>query len=201
MSQRATLEVAPRQEAGAGAIKRLRTAGHVPAVIYGKHYPNENVSVDAKKLRDLLIHSTSENILVDLKVGGKTQLALIQDVQHNPINDQVTHIDFHAVKEDETIHARIPVELLGECVGVKLGGQLRHHIHSLDIKCLPKDLPEKISIDISTLDVGQSLHVGDIPFAKGVSPRRLGAAVVIAMIEEPEAVPETPAAAPAKGKK
>ena len=180
MSQRSTLQVAPRKRSGTGALKRLRREGLVPAVVYGKKFDNINLKVNAKEIRDLLAHSTSENILVDLQIeGGGNQLALIQDVTHNPLSGNIVHIDFHAIKEDEKIHARVPVRLVGESAGVKLGGLLEHQIHSLEISCLPKDLPEAIVYDVSHLNTGDFVHVRELSFPEGVQPKLAGDVIVI----------------------
>ena len=180
MSQRSTLQVAPRKRSGTGALKLLRREGLVPAVVYGKKFENINLKVKAKELRDLLARSTSANILVDLHIeGGGVQLALIQDVTHNALSGNLIHIDFHAIKEDEVIHARVPVRLVGESGGVKLGGLLEHQIHTLEISCLPKDLPEAIVYDISALNTGDFVHIRELPFPDGVHPKLSGDVSVI----------------------
>ena len=201
MSQRSTLQVSPRKRSGTGALKRLRREGLVPAVVYGKKFDNINLKVNTKELRDLLARSTSENILVDLQIeGAGTQLALIQDVTHNALSGNIVHIDFHAIKEDEVIHARVPVRLIGESAGVKLGGLLEHQIHNLEISCLPKDLPEAIVFDTSSLNTGDFVHIRELPFPEGVQPKLAGDVIVIHIAPprvsaEPAAVAEQ-----AKGK-
>ena len=198
MSQRSTLQVAPRKRSGTGALKRLRREGLVPAVVYGKKFDNINLKVNAKEIRDLLAHSTSENILVDLQIeGGGNQLALIQDVTHNPLSGNIVHIDFHAIKEDEKIHARVPVRLTGESAGVKLGGLLEHQIHSLEISCLPKDLPEAIVYDVTHLNTGDFVHVRELSFPEGVQPKLSGEVIVI-HIAAPRVSAEPAAAAAEK---
>ena len=198
MSQRSTLQVAPRKRSGTGALKRLRREGLVPAVVYGKKFDNINLKVNAKEIRDLLAHSTSENILVDLKIeGAGSQLALIQDVTHNPLSGNIVHIDFHAIKEDEKIHARVPVRLTGESAGVKLGGLLEHQIHTLEISCLPKDLPEAITYDVSHLNTGDFVHIRELPFPDGVQPKLSGDVIVIHIAAPRVSAEPAAAAAPA----
>ena len=201
MSQRSTLQVAPRKRSGTGALKRLRREGLVPAIVYGKKFDNINLKVNAKEVRDLLAHSTSENILVDLQIeGGGNQLALIQDVTHNPLSGNILHIDFHAVREDEKIHARVPVRLTGESAGVKLGGMLEHQIHSLEISCLPKDLPEAIVYDVTHLNTGDFVHVRELTFPEGVQPKLAGDVIVI-HVAAPRVRAEPAAAAAEKAAK
>lgn len=205
MSHRSTLQVAPRKRSGTGALKRLRREGLVPAVVYGKKFDNVNLKVNAKEIRDLLARSTSEHILVDLQIEGSgSQLALIQDVTHNPLNGNIIHIDFHAIKEDETIHARVPVRVTGEAAGVKLGGLLEHQIHNLEIICLPKDLPEAIVYDVSHLNVGDAVHIRELPFPEGVQPKLAGDVIVIHLAAprvSAEAAPAAAEAAPADAAK
>ena len=198
MSQRSVLQAAPRTASTTTALKRLRKQGLVPAIVYGKGFENRNVEVNAKAFRDLLSHSTSENVLVELETtGAGNQLVLIQDVQHNAITGGFVHVDFHAVRENEIIHAHVPLEFIGEPVGVKVGGGLlQHTVHSLDIGCLPKDLPERITVDVSALDLGQALHVREIQFPEGVTTR-LGKDVVVALVAEPKVSAEAEAAAAA----
>jgi large subunit ribosomal protein L25 len=199
MSQRSTLQVAPRKRSGTGALKRLRREGLVPAVVYGKKFDNINLKVNAKEIRDLLARSTSEHILVDLQIeGAGQQLALIQDVTHNPLSGNIVHIDFHAIKEDEKIHARVPVRLTGESAGVKLGGLLEQQIHTLEISCLPKDLPEAIVYDVSHLNTGDFVHINELPFPEGVQPKLSGDVIAI-HIAAPRVSAE-PVAAPAAEK-
>jgi large subunit ribosomal protein L25 len=123
-------------------------------------------------------------------------LALIQDVQHNPLTDTITHLDFHAIREDEVIHANIPLELVGEAAGVKAGGLLEHLFHSLEIKCLPKDLPEVIHVDVSALELNGSLHIRELKLPEGVKAVAHGD-VMVAIVSEPKVAVETAAAAPA----
>lgn len=175
----------------------------MPAVVYGKKFDNVNLKVNAKEVRDLLARSTSENILVDLQIEGTgTQLALIQDVTHNPLSGIIVHMDFHAIQEDEKIHARVPVRLSGESAGVKLGGLLEHQIHSLEISCLPKDLPEAIVFDVTALNTGDFVHVRELPIPEGVQPKLSGEVIVI-HIAAPRvsAEPVAAAAEAAKGGK
>lgn len=128
---------------------------------------------------------------MNLEIEGaqeKTKLAMVQDIQHDPLSGSVTHVDFHAVREDETVHAHIPIELTGSPAGVKLGGLLEHLIHSIEIHCRPADLPEKISHDVSGLEVGQGIHVRDLVFPDGVTSPMDGEVLVAIVAESRAAV-------------
>ena len=203
MAKQVKLSARPRAEAGRNAVKQVRTRGSVPAVIYGGKDAPANLEVSLKEINSLLAHAVGENILVDLEIndGGKTtnRLSLIQEVQHHPVRGDVIHIDFHAVSMTEEIEAEIVLEPAGEPVGVKtFGGLLQQNMRTLAIKCLPKDLPELITVDVSALNVGESLHVKDIPLPSGVSAAIDGDLTVF-LVSEPTVAAEpsaTAAAAP-----
>jgi large subunit ribosomal protein L25 len=190
----------PRTAAGTGAVNRLRKSGVTPAVVYGRKVAPLNVQVDTKIFTKILQGSASDNILVSLKLDNGEQLALVQEVQHDHLKGGISHIDFHAIAMDEEIHAEVPVEISGESPGVKLGGLVEAIHHTLEVRCLPKDLPEHITVDVSTLELGKSIHVGEIQFPAGVRPK-LAADVVVIVCEEPkvdaEPEPAAKAAAPA----
>lgn len=191
-----------RTSEGTGSVNRLRKAGSIPAVVYGRKTPPTNVQVDTKTFTKLLESSASDNILVSLKIGETEQLALVQEVQHDHLRGGILHVDFHAVALDEEIHAGVPLNLVGESPGAKAGGLLEAIHHTLEVRCFPKDLPDAIDVDISDLQAGKGIHVGDLKLPEGVRAK-LADGVVLIMCEEPKVVEETPAAAakPAKGKK
>lgn len=186
----------PRTSAGTSAVKRLRKAGTIPAVIYGRKTAPTNVQVDAKSFGKLLESSASDNILVSLNLDGQAQLALVQEVQHDHLRGGILHVDFHAVAMDEEIHAEVPLLLTGESPGVKLGGLLEIFHHNLVVRCLPKDLPENIEVDISTLEHGRGISVGDIQLPESVRAK-LAAEVLVLNCVAPK-VEESPAEAAKK---
>lgn len=194
------LNAEPRTVVGTAAVKRLRKAGTVPAALYGRKTAPAAIQIHGKTFSKLLSTSASDNILVSLKIAGSTEnhLALVQEVQHDYIKGGILHVDFHAVVQDEEIHAHVPVQTSGEAPGQKFGGLIEFIHHDLEVICLPKDLPESIEVDISALELGKSIHVGDIKLADGVRCR-LADDVVVLLCTEPkvEAVPEPAAAAPA----
>ena len=184
MAKQKTVSAQTRTGIGRSAVNKLKQQGLVPAVVYGGHDQPLPLQVNARDIGNLLSHATSEHILVDLQIadGGQTtnRLALIQEVQHDPIKGSVLHVDFHAVKADEKLHSEIPVEPIGEASGVKnFGGILEIAMHSLEIECLPKDLPEIIRLDVTALNVGEAIHVKDILLPEGVTTRVDGDLTVI----------------------
>ncbi len=163
------LEAFPRVATKRNAVKKLRTSGRVPGVLYGREGSPKSVEVDVKALKNLVHHSTSETVLVDLALEGKSQLALLQEVQHHPISNAYLHVDLRAVRADEKVIISVPVEAVGEPVGVKTGGGVLEHVmFKLKVRALPKDLPEIIHVDVSLLDLEQSIHIGDIKPGAGV---------------------------------
>ena len=144
----------------------------MPATIYGRQAKPQNLEVNYKELSDLLHHSVSENLLVDLSVetdARAKRLALVQDIQHHPLSGKVLHIDFHEVSPDEKVTVHVPLETTGEAAGVKTGGGVLEHIlHKVKVRCLPKDLPDQILVDVSSLEIGKSLHLGDLKAPEGV---------------------------------
>ncbi|WP_395735690.1 50S ribosomal protein L25 [Prosthecobacter sp.] len=197
------LQAEVRTQSGTGAVKRMRKAGTIPAALYGRKVKASSIQVHGKTFSKLLEGSASDNILVSLKIAGEEQLALVQEVQHDYLRGGILHIDFHAVAADEEIHANVPVVTVGEAKGQKQGGMVEAIHHEIEVRCLPKNLPESIQIDVTALEVGQGIHVSEIAFPEGVTCR-LGGDVVIVMCEEPkvEAEPEpAAAAAPAAGAK
>jgi large subunit ribosomal protein L25 len=182
MAKPQTLKATERARTGSGVLKQMRREGFVPSVIYGGGTENKNVKVDAKELKDMLNHAASDSILVNLDIEGSSpQLAFLQDVQHNAISGEIVHVDFLAVDEKTQIHATLPLELVGEAIGASRGGFLDQMLHSLEVTCAPKDLPENIQAPVEHLDVGDVLHVGDVTFPEGVTPV-LAADVVLALV-------------------
>jgi large subunit ribosomal protein L25 len=167
-----SLNAYPRSLEGRGGSKKLRSQGRVPAVIYGRHTEPKSLEVKLKDLENLIHHSVSENLLLDLALEGDTKpsrLALLQDIQHHALSGKVLHVDFHEVAENELVTVMIPVETVGDAIGVKAGGGvLEHVLFKIKIRALPKDLPEVVAVDVTNLNIGQSIHLGEIKLPPGV---------------------------------
>ncbi|HEY8961416.1 MAG TPA: 50S ribosomal protein L25 [Luteolibacter sp.] len=196
MATKQSLKAAPRARTGSGRLNQMRREGWLPSVIYGRKADNKNLKVDAKAFAELLAHSTSDNILINLDIEGEgTRLAFLQAIQHDAISGAALHADFLAIDENTEITAHIPVHLNGEAAGVKAGGVVEQYVHTLEIVCLPNDLPDTIEVDISALALGASLHISELGLPKGVKPTHAGD-VVVAHLGVPGAgvVEEAPAA-------
>jgi large subunit ribosomal protein L25 len=198
------LKAYPRSQVQRAEVTKLRAAGRVPATIYGRQTKPQNLELNSKEFADLLNHSVSENLLVDLAVetdARAKRLALVQDIQHHPLSGKVLHVDFHEVAEDEKVTVHVPLETTGEAAGVKNGGGVLEHIlHKIKVRSLPKNLPEQIVVDVSSLEIGKSFHLGDIKAPEGVEilgDKHISVIAVAAPRAEEEVV--ATAAAPAAG--
>jgi large subunit ribosomal protein L25 len=186
MAQQAKLTVQTRAEVGRNAIKKVRKQGLIPGVIYGVGHEPINLEVNGRQLSTVLAHSSSENIQLELEIvdgeNKRNSLAMIQEVQHHPLQRRILHVDFHAVSATEKITAEVPIETTGEPVGVKTGGGLLEHVlRDLEVECLPGDLPERIQVDVTNLDVNQSIHVKDLQLPAGVEAITDGDLTVVAV--------------------
>jgi large subunit ribosomal protein L25 len=162
----------PRVMSGTGASRRLRRAGQVPAIVYGGHQDPEMVSVSHNELLKHLEHEAFYSHVLDLRIGDRGPVKVVlKDLQRHPAKPFVQHVDFMRITQDEKLRMTVPLHFVNEerCKGVKMGGQVSHHVTEVEILCLPKDLPEFIALDMSDLDVGQIIHLSEIPLPPGVS--------------------------------
>lgn len=152
--------------------KKLRAAGRVPAVIYGRLNPPQSLEINLKDISNVIHGAHSEIVLLDLNVEGDAKpkrLALMQDVQHHVLSNQLLHVDLHEVAENEKVTVMVPVEATGEAVGVKTGGgTLEHVLFKIKVRALPKDLPEALIVDVSHLEIGKAVHIGEMKAPAGV---------------------------------
>lgn len=160
---KASLKASRRDQGGKGAARKLRGTGRVPAVLYGHGDRTESLSVDAHDL-DLLLHSiVPGSTLIGLDIDGRSTDVLIREIQRHPYRPEVLHVDFLQVHGDEPLTLKVPVRLVGAPVGVtEEGGVLDQVLYELDVQCLPRHIPEAIDVDISGLNVGDSVRVHDV---------------------------------------
>jgi large subunit ribosomal protein L25 len=190
-----------RTKAGSAESRRVRKSGRIPAVIYGRS--GKAVSIDLDSV-DFLKNTKgiSESTIVKVDVEGKSYDAFVKDTQRNIIDGKILHIDFYEVESGVSLRAKVSLVLQGNPIGVREGGMLETPFHEIEIECLPKDLPERIEIDISGLKANHSIHVRDIPLTEGIrlltNPDQVVALVKFAKAEAAAAVAtEAAAAAPA----
>jgi large subunit ribosomal protein L25 len=187
MAQQVKLKAQKRTVLGRNAIKKIKKEGLVPGVIYGSQAEPMALQVEGKELTNVLAHASSEHVLVELEIveGGQStnRLALIQEVQHHPLKRQLLHVDFHAVSTTEKITSEVPIEAVGEPLGVRtFGGLLEYSLRSLEVECFPQDLPDIVRIDVTNLNIGESLHVRDIPLPSGVEALTDGDLTVVSVV-------------------
>jgi len=194
------LQAKGRQKYGSAESRRIRRSGRIPAVIYGRSGKSVSIDLDSADF----IRGTkgiSESTIVKVDVEGKSYEAFVKDTQRNIIDGNILHIDFYEVEAGVILRAKVSLIFSGNPIGVREGGMLETPLHEIEIECLPKDLPERIEIDISNLKTNQSLHVRDIPLAQGIkllsNPDQTVALVKFAKAEA--AAPTAAAAADAAG--
>jgi large subunit ribosomal protein L25 len=202
MAKQVKLKVESRTDVGRSAARKLRARGLIPAIIYGGNNKPQPLQVAAREINAMMSHASGENVLVELEIAGQdsSRTALVQEVQHSPVGGEIRHVDFHAISMDEMIEAEVPLEPAGTAVGVKtFGGLLEQSLRVLAIECLPGDLPDRITVDVSQLNIGDSIHVRDIQLPPGVTPKvqpdLTAFSVVAPVVEEEPAVAEAEVAA------
>jgi len=166
-----TLKVATRAQTGRSASRRLRKVNCIPAILYGKHSNPEKLSIDVPEFTRLLKVVAGRALLIELTRDDKPDKALsfLQEIQRDPMTDRYLHVDLHEVKPEERFEIRVPVRVVGESNGVKnQSGVLEIATHFLRIRCLPKDLPEAVDVDVTPLDVGHTIKVGELKPIAGV---------------------------------
>jgi large subunit ribosomal protein L25 len=201
MAKQVKLKAELRPDVGRSAVRKLRARGFIPAVIYGRNDKPQPLQVSARDINAMMSQASGENVLVELEIGGdgKSRTALVQEVQHSPVGGEIRHIDFNAISMDQMIEAEVPLEPVGIAVGVKtFGGLLEQSLRALAIECLPADLPDRITVDVSQLNIGDAIHVREIQLPQGVTPKvqlDLTAFSVLApMVEEEPVAAEAEAA-------
>jgi large subunit ribosomal protein L25 len=161
-----------REDQGKGASRRLRHQGKVPAIIYGAGRPPRALVFDHNRVLQQLDNESFYSSVLNIKVGKKSQAAILKDVQRHPAKPQVMHMDFQRIVDDEEIKMLVPIHFIGEDVapGVKEGGgKVSHLITEVEIVCLPRYLPEYLDIDVSELELDEMLKLSDIVLPEGVS--------------------------------
>jgi large subunit ribosomal protein L25 len=167
------LEAELREETGRIKVKDLREKNFIPAVVYGEGKEAQAVKVAYRALLHLLHEHRLENVVVSLKIKDdkkkKSRPCLIKDIQHHPVKGDIIHVDFHEISLTKAIKVSVPVTVKGEAPGVKLeGGSLEHILWEIEIECLPTEMPEDISVDVSHLKLGGAVHIKDVVFPANI---------------------------------
>jgi len=202
-----TLETIEREKLGKEAASKTRNAGYIPAVLYG-HKGTKNLSVKASEFESLF-EEIGEHSIITLKVANKeTAEVIVKDFQLDPVKRGIIHIDFFEIEMGKALRTAIPVKIEGVSSGVKKGGILETFIRDIEIECLPKDIPDHVSVDVTNLEIGDSVHIKDLMIPENLrvisNPEQVVLIVghptkVAAPVAAPEAVTvegEAPAEAP-----
>ncbi len=193
-----------REKTGKGGARQTRREGFIPAVLYGPGYEPLPIKVERKSTEKIINQLHAHNVMGDLKISdGKEEKikVILKDIQFDEITGEILHLDFYRVRMDKPVVMEVPINLVGESPGVKKGGILEHELREIEIEVLPANIPEKIDIDISNLDIGDSLLVKDIEVGEGIKILEDEEKVVISILapkvveeeekeEEVEAEPE-----------
>ncbi len=170
MATNATLTATARTERGKGVARKLRAAGEVPAVIYGHARESQSLTVNARDLDRLLGRISAANTVVELSLGGGTSRTLIREIQRHPFKRHVLHVDFQELVAGEQVTVKVPLVLIGTSEGVRSGGGVLDQVlYSLEIQCDPGSIPNHIDVDVSAVEVGESLHVRDLTLPQGIA--------------------------------
>jgi large subunit ribosomal protein L25 len=191
-----------RSKQGTGASRRLRHTGRTPGIVYGGTATPEAIELDHNALWHALKKEAFHASILEMELNGKTSQVLLRDVQYHPFKQLVLHVDFQRVDANTKMHKKVPIHYSGEenSPAVKMDQCLVNHVMTeLDISCLPKDLPEFISVDLSKLTKGHSLHLNDIQLPSGVTAVTHGQSnpVLVSVVETKEDAPATEGSAPA----
>jgi large subunit ribosomal protein L25 len=182
-----------RESSGKGANRRLRAAGRIPGVVYGKKRETQSIQLDPKVLETLLHGSGAGlNTLIDLSVAGRSDVVLVKELQRHPVYGSYWHVDFYKVDLTQKITVSVPLHFVGKARGVEVGGILDHPLREVEVECLPRAIPESIEVDVSALDIGDAIHVSDLRLPGDVEVKTdpsLPVASVVVPAAEVEAAP------------
>jgi large subunit ribosomal protein L25 len=193
------LSAEPRNDQGKGASRRLRHSGKVPAILYGAHAEPVRLSLEHHKLLPLVADEKFYSSIISVNVGAQKQPVIVKDVQMHPARNAVTHLDLQRVLENEKIRLHLPIHFNGAAAspGVKTqGGVVSHHMADMEVVCLPKDLPEHIELDLSAMNLNDTLYLADIKVPAGVTISALahGANPPVVSIHAPRVAEPEPTA-------
>ncbi|HZL03854.1 MAG TPA: 50S ribosomal protein L25 [Coriobacteriia bacterium] len=195
-----TMELKAETRTRIGKSSRaLERQGKLPAVVYGVGVPSKAISIDRHEFEQIAGRGTFGSALFKLSVDGHKPLTvMVKDVRHEPIRGTIEHVDFWAIKMTQLVSTDVPIEYVGDSAGEKSGGVMLHELRQIHIEALPADLPENIQVDVSALEVGQSIHVRDLAASEGVTildePETIVCSVITPTVEveEEEAVEAAP---------
>lgn len=175
-----TLSAKKRELSTKGAVNQLRRDKQIPGVFYIKGSNPISISVHENALRPFVYTSATHLVKLEIE-GGETYQAILKDVQFDPVSDKVIHFDLLGLTADQTLETQVPIMITGQPVGIKDGGVVQHNLHKLDVECLPINIPDHVVIDITSLKVGDSIHVRDLKL-ENVTIKNQGNVSIVAVI-------------------
>ena len=187
MSDITVISANQRDRVGKGSARAARRAGMVPAVIYGNKQPALGIELEARIIRKIIHEPGIFSRLLKIAVGGEEITVLTRDIQFHPVSDEALHLDFLRVSEDSTIAVAIAVEFINEdkCPGLRIGGTLNVVRHEVELNCPANNIPEKITIDLEGVKIGESIHISAIELPEGVSPTITDRDFTVATMQSP----------------
>ena len=186
--KRQTLEAFERQELKKGAAGRLRRSGKIHAIMYGSHATKPLAVLHSEFEKKF--HTVSENTIITLEVGKKKHDVLVKDYQEDTIRGFITHIDFYEIEKGKALRTNIPVHIEGVPVGVREGGLMEELLHEVEVECLPADIPESFVVDVNEMNIGDTIHIGDLEVPKGVKVLSQEEQVIVTVTSQKEATTE-----------
>ena len=165
------LDASVRTDLGKGASRRLRREDKLPGIIYGGEEAPVSITLDHNKVNNSADFEAFYSHVLEINLDGKGVEVLVKDMQRHPFKPKITHIDFQRVIAGQDVHTNVPLHFVNEekSAAVKAGGIAQHHVTEIEVTCLPKNLPEFIEVDMAGVEMGQTLHLSDLPLPAGVS--------------------------------
>ena len=172
MSDITTISASERERVGKGSARAARRAGLVPAVIYGNKQDPVGITMVSREITKIVHQAGIFGRLLEIDVAGKKSTVLARDIQFHPVNDAIMHMDFLRVSQSATVAVAVPVEFLNEdkCPGIKIGGVLNVVRYEVELNCPATAIPEKVTIDLEGVKIGDSIHISAVPLPEGVTP-------------------------------
>lgn len=194
MPEEILITAKPRDKTGRGQTRRLRNSGFIPAIVYGKGLDTVHLILSERELSKTLSKVAGESVLMNLKIGASSKPVIIKELQQDPVTNQILHVDFQVILLTEKLKIKVPINVKGEAPGVKAGGILDYNLREIEVECLPRDIPEKIEVNISNLEIGDAIHIKELTFPPGVvsvEDKEISIlSIVPPKVEEVEVLPE-----------
>ncbi len=205
--ERSILHALSRGETGSRAARRIRRANSIPAVLYGKSNEPQSIVIDSVEFETLLRQGLTENTLINLLIDDEeksNRLTMIREIQRDPMRDSFRHLDLVHIDLKEAIKVEVPVRLIGQAEGVKAGGILEQKIYAIEIECLPTEIPSEYEVDVTEMNINDSIHLNEIDLGNfetsmklqrtvvSIAPPRVEEVVeeVVELVGEPEVIGE-----------